>query len=186
MAFPGYDGLWLPPEQDPRPSTAALRGEKACLLGYLDHYRATLRLKCTGLTAAQLGKKAIPPSNLSLLGLVRHLARVEHSWARRVIEAHTELARHFDDAEDGIDLDAGFNWSGEASDSLVSDAFTLWHHEIIHAQDLLERTDFDRLVLRGDEQIEVRDIVVHLIEEYARHCGHADLIRECIDGRAGL
>lgn len=179
--YPGYDGMWLPQDQDPRMQDTQTRGELACLNGYLEHYRATLELKCQDLTPAQLGTKSVPPSNLSLLGLVRHMAHVEHTWFRRRIDNQPELPRHFQ--EEG--LDTGFNWPGEADESLVADAWALWRAEVDHAREVLRRTELDALVDVHGEPTEVRDIVVHMIEEYARHCGHADLIRECIDGRAG-
>ena len=115
---------------------------------------------------------------MSLLGMVRHMARVEQSWFRRVIEAELDLPRLFQDE------DAGFSF-GEATQDLVDESFALWRHEIDHAREVLARTDLDAVVDVHGDSIEVRDIVVHMIEEYARHAGHADLLRECIDGRAG-
>lgn len=182
MPHPGYDGLWLPESDDPRPPTSVQRGERGCLAAYLERYRTTLELKCDGLTAEQLGTRSTPPSNISLLGLVRHMARVEHSWFRRVIEGRPDIPRHFLDSEE----DGGFGWPGEADDALVAEARELWRHEVAHAREVLERTDLDDVVDVGGTPVEVRDIVVHMIEEYARHCGHADLVRERIDGRAGL
>jgi uncharacterized damage-inducible protein DinB len=181
MANPGYDGMWLPSDQDPRMhDLQPTRGERECLVGYLEFYRRTLALKCDGLTAEQLATKAVPPSNISLLGLVRHMARVEQSWFRRVIEANMELPRLFA----GEDEDAGFDFPA-VDDELVRESHALWQAEVAHARDVLERTDLDAVVDVHGEATEVRDIVVHMIEEYARHCGHADLVRECIDGRAG-
>jgi len=181
MANPGYNGMWLPQDQDPRAEAGPTRGELDTLVGYLEAYRTTLELKCEGLTPEQLGTRSVPPSNLSLLGLVRHMARVEQSWFRRVIEDQPDIPRHFQ--EEG--LDAGFAWPGEADDALVAAAWELWRDEVAHARDVLRRTDLDALVDVHGDPTEVRDIIVHMIEEYARHCGHADLIRECIDGRAG-
>jgi uncharacterized damage-inducible protein DinB len=154
------------------------RGERECLLGYLEHYRQTLALKCDGLDAEQLARKAVPPSNISLLGLVRHMARVEQSWFRRVIEARMDIPRIFQDE------DAGFDFP-EPDDALVRASHALWQSEIAYAREVLDRTDLDTVVDVHGEPTEVRDIVVHMVEEYARHCGHADLVRECIDGRAG-
>lgn len=181
MANPGYDGMWLPSDQDPRMADLQpTRGERECLVGYLEHYRQTLALKCDGLTAEQLARKAVPPSNLSLLGLVRHMARVEQSWFRRVIEARMDIPRLFAGEEE----DAGFDFP-EVDDDLVRAGHALWQSEIAYAREVLDRTDLDAVVDVHGEPTEVRDIVVHMIEEYARHCGHADLVRECIDGRAG-
>lgn len=173
-----FDGMWLPHDQDPRMQTGQTRGERECLVGYLQHYRQTLALKCDGLSAEQLGSKAVPPSNISLLGLVRHMARVEQSWFRRVIEARMDIPRLFQDE------DAGFDFP-EPDEDLVRASHALWQSEIAYARDVLERTDLDTVVDVHGEPSEVRDIVVHMIEEYARHCGHADLVRECVDGRTG-
>jgi uncharacterized damage-inducible protein DinB len=122
----------------------------------------------------------VPPSNISLLGLVRHMARVEQSWFRRVIEARMDMPRLFQDEQE----DAGFTF-GEADDDLVRESHALWQDEIAYAREVLDRTELDAVADVHGEPTEVRDIVVHMIEEYARHCGHADLVRECIDGRAG-
>ena len=181
MANPGYNGMWLPQDQDPRSEAGPTRGELATLVGYLEVYRTTLELKCEGLTPAQLGTRSVPPSNMSLLGLVRHLTRVEQSWFRRVIEDQPDLPRLFQDES----LDAGFSWPGEVDESLVAEAWELWRVEVEHAREVLRRIDLDTLVDVHGEPTEVRDLIVHMVEEYARHCGHADLIRECIDGRAG-
>ncbi len=170
--------MWLPPEKDPRQQMGPTRGERECLVGYLEHYRQTLALKCDGLSPEQLATRAVPPSHISLLGLLRHMARVEQSWFRRVILGAMELPRIFQDE------DAGFDFP-EVDDDLVRDSRALWQAEIVHAREVLERTDLDAVVDVHGEPTEVRDIIVHMIEEYARHCGHADLVRECVDGRAG-
>jgi hypothetical protein len=72
-----------------------------------------------------------------------------------------------------------------ADDSVVADAWNSWHHEVAHARTVLDEVEMGDTVQHDGEPVEVRDIVVHMIEEYARHCGHADLLRECIDGRTG-
>jgi uncharacterized damage-inducible protein DinB len=174
-----FDGMWLPADQDPRlQHQQPTRGERECLVGYLEHYRGTLALKCDGLTAEQLATRSVPPSNISLLGLVRHMARVEQSWFRRVIEDDMELPRLFQEEDGGFDLP-------EVDDELVRASRELWQSEVAHAREVLDRTDLDLVVDVHGEPTEVRDIVVHMVEEYARHCGHADLVRECLDGRTG-
>ena len=173
-----FDGMWLPQDQDPRMQGGQTHGERENLVGYLEHYRQTLAMKCDGLTAEQLATRSVPPSNISLLGLVRHLARVEQSWFRRVIEARMDIPRLFQDEDGGFDFP-------EVDDDLVRASHALWQSEIAYAREVLERTDLDAVVDVHGEPCEVRDIVVHMIEEYARHGGHADLVRECIDGRAG-
>ena len=173
-----FDGMWLPQDQDPRMQGGQTHGERENLVGYLEHYRQTLAMKCDGLTAEQLATRSVPPSNISLLGLVRHLARVEQSWFRRVIEARMDIPRLFQDEDGGFDFP-------EVDDDLVRASHALWQSEIAYAREVLERTDLDAVVDVHGESCEVRDIVVHMIEEYARHCGHADLVRECVDGRTG-
>jgi uncharacterized damage-inducible protein DinB len=172
--------MWLPEDQDPRMQAGPTKGERECLVGYLEHYRTTLELKCDGLTPEQLATRSVPPSTLSLLGMVRHMARVEQSWFRRVIEGRTEIERLFQDEDGGFDFDAA-----AVDDAFVAAAWDRWRDEVAHAREVLERTDLDAVVDVHGDPSEVRDIVVHMIEEYARHLGHADLLRECIDGRTG-
>jgi uncharacterized damage-inducible protein DinB len=119
---------------------------------------------------------------MSLLGLVRHLAKVEHTWFRRWIEGHGDLPRLYSTEEDR-DLD--FN-GAVPEDAVVAEAWESWHREVAHAREVYAGTDDLGAVVRfGDESAEVRDIIVHMIEEYARHLGHADFLRERIDGRTG-
>lgn len=174
--------MWLPPDQDPREQTTPPRGERDVVLGYLRFYRQTFELKLADLDAEQLARRAVPPSSLSLLGLLRHLAGVEHSWHRRVLRGDMALKRLHRDHP--TDREADFN-GAVASDEVVAEAWASWRREVADAEAWLAQDDFDRLVPLDDEEIEVRDVVVHLVEEYARHCGHADLLRECIDGRTG-
>ncbi len=142
----------------------------------------TFELKCEGLTAEQLATRSVPPSTMSLLGMTRHLARVEHSWMRRVLERQAELPRLY---RTGEDPDLDFN-QAVADDAVVADAWTTWRSEVTHAQEVYAYLDLDNSVEVDGKEVETRDIIVHLIEEYARHVGHADLLRECIDdGRTG-
>ena len=177
-----YSDMWVHPADDPRQSLEAASGEKGVLAGYLEHYRLTLQLKCEGLDAERLAERSVPPSTLSLLGLVRHLAKVEHSWFRRVLGKQPELPRLYWSEEDR-DLD----FNGAVPDpAVVEDAWRSWRQEVANAREYLDSvTDLGELVDHHGEQIEVRDVLVHMIEEYARHVGHADLLRECIDGRTG-
>jgi uncharacterized damage-inducible protein DinB len=176
-----FDGMWADPDNDPREALEPGRGEKAVLAEYLDRYRMTVELKCEGLTAEQLATRSVPPSSMSLLGMIRHLARVEHSWTRRVFEGQVELPRLYRTEQDP-DLD--FN-QAVADDEVVAEAWDTWRGEIAHARAVYADLDLDAQVDVHGEEVETRDIVVHLVEEYARHAGHADLLRECIDGRTG-
>jgi len=173
--------MWLPPEQDPREHGETKHGEKEIVLDYLDRYRTTFELKCAGLDAEQLARRSVPPSTMSLLGLVRHLAQVEHSWYRRRIEGHGDLPQLFKKPDD---RDWDFH-GAVADDAVVAEAWEAWHAEVAHAREVEAGLDLDAIVDVHGEPCEVRDIVVHLVEEYARHVGHADLLRECIDGRTG-
>lgn len=179
----GYNGMWAPPEQDPRVADAPV-GELSTIRSYLTHYRLTLGLKCEDLTPEQLAARSVPPSTLSLLGLIRHMARVEHNWFQRSLQGRLELARLYWSTDDH-DLD--FN-GAIADEAVIEDAFGSWQAQIGLADEWLDgQPDLDAMVRtpRDDESISVRDVLIHMIEEYARHCGHADLLRECIDGRTG-
>jgi uncharacterized damage-inducible protein DinB len=157
-------------------------GERATLLEYLQHYRHTLEVKCEDLDAEQLARRSVPPSTLSLLGLVRHLARVEHSWFRRVMGHRLELSRIYWSEEDR-DLD--FN-GAVADPAVIADAWESWRREVAHAEEFVDAAEsLDIEGTHDDGPIALREVLVHMIEEYARHMGHADLLRERIDGRTG-
>ena len=176
-----FPDLWVDPDDDPRRTDDDARGERDTLLEYLRHYRLTLELKCEGLDAEQMARRSVPPSTLSLLGLVRHLAKVEHSWFRRVMEGQ-DLPRIYWSEEDR-DLD--FN-GAVADPAVVEDAWATWRREVAHAEEYVDAApSFDVLATVHGTEIELRSVLVHLVEEYARHLGHADLLRECIDGRTG-
>jgi len=177
----GWRNMFLAPEKDPRSSTPTF-GELATLTGYLEAYRQTLELKCQGLDPEQLACRSVPPSDLSLLGLVRHMADVERYWFRQVL-AGLQSARHFDAGDDG---DAAFR-DAVPTAAAVEQAWSLWRGEIEFARGLLTGPpDLDRKgTMRDGQSVEWREVLVHMIEEYARHCGHADLLRERIDGRVG-
>jgi uncharacterized damage-inducible protein DinB len=167
-----------------RPQTPTTGNEFDTLTGFLDHYRATLGIKCAGLTPEQLAERSVPPSSLSLLGLVRHMAEVERGWFRGFAEEETE-PRYYSDADPDGDFD-----NVEPTQAQVDDAFAYWRAEIDHARGIVAAaSDLDQSftrIRRGREQtISLRWIVVHMIEEYARHCGHADFLRERIDGATG-
>ncbi|MGZ5404483.1 MAG: DinB family protein [Nocardioides sp.] len=173
--------MWVDQKDDPR-DTAPTRGERDTLLGYLDHYRKTLVMKCEGLTPEQLATRSVPPSTLSLLGLVRHMAAVEQSWFRRVMGHDQALPRLYDKAEDH---DADFD-GAEPTQACVDEAFAALRREVAYAEEYVAGQE--DLAVLGEvhgTDVELRDVIVHMVEEYARHCGHADLLRECIDGRTG-
>ncbi|WP_408898774.1 DinB family protein [Nocardioides sp. R1-1] len=159
-----------------------MTGELANYRDYLDQYRATLERKCAGLAPEQLATRSVPPSAMSLLGMVRHLARVEHFWFQRAL-VEVEGERIYDDG------DAGFA-QVEPTEAAVAEAWTAWREQVALANAWLDRLTDEGLAQvvtfrGGTETASVRDILVHMIEEYARHCGHVDLLRECLDGATG-
>ncbi|MEH3033627.1 MAG: DinB family protein [Aeromicrobium erythreum] len=175
--------MWTDEATDPRTYGNPV-GELATYVEYLANYRITLELKCQDLTPEQLATRSIPPSTMSLLGLVRHMARVEHHWFERVAQGVDE-PRLFHERRD-LDFDGALG-----TQECVDDAFALWRAHVRRAEEWvvsLDESDLGReLPMPGaaDETVSIRDLLVHMIEEYARHCGHADLLRECVDGRTG-
>ena len=177
-----YPDLWVDPGEDPRDrDEIEIVDERTNLLEYLRVYRLTLRMKCEGLTPEQLSTRSVPPSTLSLLGLVRHMAKVERDWFRRRA-AGEDVPRLYWSEED---RDEAF--SGAVSDeSVVADAFAQWEREVAFAQAFAEEhTHLGEVYHYGDDSVSLRELLLHMVEEYARHCGHADLLRECVDGRTG-
>jgi uncharacterized damage-inducible protein DinB len=153
--------------------------ERATLTAFLDRQRATLAVKCDGLTEDQLRQQAVPPSNLSLLGLVRHMAEVERNWFRPVLGGE-EMATIF--APD-MDWEASFR---DAATADVAEAFRLWQAECDHARALVAAApSIDVRGFRSRGYVSLRWVMTHMIEEYARHNGHADLLRERLDGSTG-
>ncbi len=174
--------FWVDPAHDPRDTDELPVGETTTLRQYLDRYRMTFEMKCEGLTPEQLATRSVPPSTMSLLGLVRHLAKVEHSWFRRVMGHQFDLDRIYWTKEDR-DLD--FN-GAVADEGVVADAWESWRREVAHAREVVDTAEsLDLTGEHPDGPIALREVLVHMIEEYARHLGHADLLRECIDGRTG-
>ncbi|MEW2444587.1 DinB family protein [Micromonospora marina] len=158
-----------------------LAGERESLRAFLDFHRATLALKCEGLTGEQLRRAASPPSTLSLLGLVRHMAEVERTWFRRVIAAE-DVPLVWSDSGD-------FQQAYDARDADVAEAFEAWRREIEHARRIereAESLDVTGHQARWGEDVSLRLVMLHMLHEYARHNGHADLIREAIDGTVGV
>lgn len=164
-----------------RPQTVGVGGERETLSAFLDLYRWTLERKCEGLTPLQLADRAVPPSSLSLLGLLRHVGDVEHGWFRRL--AGDEVRWRYSSA---TDTDGDFD-NVEPTQEQVDDAFTYWRSEVEYARRVAAETDLEAGFVRERDGtfITLRWVLVHMIEEYARHCGHADFLRERIDGAVG-
>jgi uncharacterized damage-inducible protein DinB len=154
--------------------------ERRALEQWLDYHRATLLAKCAGLTAGQLKQRAVPPSGLSLLGLVRHLADAERGWFRQGAAGEDVPDLYWTEADPGADFD------GIGAADAGADLGT-YRREIAAAREAVAGKGLDDVVpfRWGGADRDIRWIYLHMIEEYARHNGHADLIRECIDGVTG-
>lgn len=183
----GWWDMFLSPEADPREEGGERpAGERGTLVRYLRDQRLTLELKCAGLDAAAMARRSVEPSDLSLLGLVRHLAGVEQHWFRQVLGGQ-DAPRHY---RSGDDPDGDFN--GAVPDpEVVAHAWATWRAEVAFAERFVaEAPDLDVTGSydygpQGRGRISLREVLVHMIEEYARHNGHADFLRERIDGRVG-
>lgn len=174
----GWSDMWADPGADPREAGEPYAGERQTLVRYLRDRRLTLELKCAGLGAEGLARRSVPPSDMSLLGLVRHLAEVEQYWFRRVM-AGEDVTPHYTSATVAF---------GEATadPEVVADAWATWRAEVAFAERFVaEAPDLDVVGDNDGTPIPLREVLIHLIEEYARHNGHADLLRERIDGRVG-
>ncbi len=164
-------------ERIPPPLTG---DERTTLRAYLDYHRATLAWKCEGLTDEELRRASMPPSTLSLLGLVRHMAEVENHWFRRTVGGE-DVPHLWSDTRD-------FQAAYDASGSTREEAFAAWQAEVEHARRVevaAESLDVAVYVPSWKEDASLRLIMLHMIHEYARHNGHADFLREAIDGTTG-
>ena len=159
-----------------------LRGsERETLRAFLDYHRDTLAMKCEGLSDEQLRERSSPPSTLSLLGLVRHMAEVERVWFRRVMNAE-HVGMVWSDEEND------FQRAYDATGSTRAEAFAAWEAEVAIARRVeREATSLDVTAhqARWGEDVSLRLVMMHMIQEYARHNGHADLLREAVDGTVG-
>nr|WP_037706317.1 DinB family protein [Streptomyces sp. AA1529] len=171
-----HPDMWADPEDDPRNDGPAPEGELGALQDCLTNYRTTLLLKCEGLDAEQLARRSVPPSTMSLLGLLRHLAEVERDW-RNWLGREAPLPKLYGRR------DADFD-GAVPEQAVVEAAYRDLEREqsetdaaLAGYPDLGERV--------GEDGIAIRELLVHRIEEYARHCGHADFLRERVDGRVG-
>jgi hypothetical protein len=173
-----YSPKW---STDTRTAPAAVGDERETLSSFLDWHRATFELKCTGIPPERLSERTTPPSSLSLHGLSRHLAGVERWWFRIQFAAEDVPMLYYSDDDPSQDFDD--------LDGDVEEDFDVWRaecrrsREIVAAAASLEQTGTRR---SSGEPFTLRWLMVHLIAEYARHNGHADLLRERIDGATGM
>lgn len=177
-----------PSDDDPREHRARLGDERTTLVEALRGQRLTLELKCAGLDAEAMARCAVEPSTLSLLGLVRHLAEGERDTFRVMMAGLAVPPLYRSDH----DRDADFN-GAVADPAVVAEAWDAWRAEVDFAARFvaeapsLDITAGDPLNQHGSGggSMSLREVLVGMIEEYARHMGHVDLLRERIDGRLG-
>jgi len=160
---------------DDRPRIPRVAAEREALVAYLEYYRATVELKCRGLTLEQVRTQSMPPSTMSLHGLVRHLAGVERWWFQQNFERR-DVPLLFVDSDFDLPSDADFGADLEAwrAECAASRAIVAAHH-----------LDDTARPLDWYEDVDLRWLVLRMITEYAQHCGHVDLLREGIDGQTG-
>ena len=162
--------------------TSRAHNERDTLLGFLDYYRSELIGKSDGLSDEQARTTSVPPSDLTIMGLIRHMAEVERGWFRRTLAAEQVTPIWYGDSHPTGDPDGDLHATPTDTLSVSLDHL---RSEIAIADVNIAKFKLDDMASqksrRGDLP-NLRWIVVHMIEEYARHCGHADLIRECIDG----
>jgi uncharacterized damage-inducible protein DinB len=176
------ESVWTAPVVD-RPQGPNIAPERIAVESLLDHHRATLLWKCGGLTGVQLAARTVPTSTMSLLGLVRHMSDVERVWFRRRIAGEDIAAIYWSDASPDGDFD-DLDPAGAEAD------FATYHAEVEVARDVMTARGYDETFVSRhsdgtEEVIDLRALMLHMIEEYARHNGHADLLREAIDGAIG-
>jgi uncharacterized damage-inducible protein DinB len=170
-----------------RPEPPIAADEKATILGFLDYQRATMAWKCRGLDAAGLSVK-VAASSMTLGGMLKHLAYVEDYWFSQRLHGNNRRPP-FDTVNWKADPD--WDWHSAAEDT-PDELFALWQDSVVRSRTLVDQAladgGFERLARKpwpNGESPSLRWIVVHMIEEYGRHNGHADLIRESIDGETG-
>jgi uncharacterized damage-inducible protein DinB len=164
-----------------RPDVPLIADERAMLRAHLDYHRATLAWKCDDLGDDELRAQASKPSALSLLGLVRHMAEVERTWFRKTVDGESDLPNVWSHADD-------YQTAYDPSGCTREEAFAAWQAEVEHARRIeLAATSLDLVVRqpRWNEEVSLRYVMLHMIHEYARHNGHADLVREAVDGTVG-
>jgi uncharacterized damage-inducible protein DinB len=165
-----------------RPMPPLDADEHTTLASWLDFYRTTLAMKCDGLDEQQVRTASVPPSPLTLLGLVQHMAEVERNWFRRVLLGEVVVAI-YDQEATTEGHDGGFDLRDEIT---FDTAHAIWQREISQARANCADRPLDQTSPFMAGEVTLRWIYTHMIAEYARHNGHADLIRERIDGCTGV
>ena len=166
---------WPAPD---RPAPPRRAGERVTLEAFLDDQRLTLLRICAGLGADDLARRACPPSTLSLLGLLRHLTEVERYWFVQVLDGRPAPGPYSTPDRPDADLD-------DAEPSAAAEALPQYLQTLEQVRGVAAGHGLDDRGRRREAEVDLRWIYLHLIEEYARHNGHADLLRESIDGTTG-
>jgi uncharacterized damage-inducible protein DinB len=180
--MPARADMFVDPDQDQRFEPPLVGDERSLVVGFLRWQRETFELKCSGLAAEALARRAVEPSTLSLLGLVRHLAEVERGWFRETMAGEDAPPRFYSEADPDGDFDGAV-----ADPDVVAEAWAAWRDDVAFADRFVaEAADLDITgTHRRRGAVSLRWVLLHMIEEYARHLGHADLLRERIDGALG-
>ncbi|MCX5206605.1 DinB family protein [Streptomyces sp. NBC_00237] len=176
---------------DGRPVPPPHADERTMLESWLDFHRATLALKCRGLDDEQIRTASVPPSPMTLLGLVRHLEGVERHWFQEVFAGEDVDLLDLMRRDGGFGLEDGPETEADAGG--IAEALDTWRETVDRNRALVVEASLDapgrltgpEAAMAGSDTVSLRWILVHMIEEYARHNGHADLIRERIDGVTG-
>jgi uncharacterized damage-inducible protein DinB len=167
----------LPPE-----GKAAGGDEESVLLGYLKYHRIVLARKAEGITEEQARAALCPPSDFTMLGLIRHMTDVERGWFRRGLANEDLPPMYYGESHPDGDEDGDFH---PPPDATMSDALTAYWAEIERCDENIAAHSLDHVRSPEESHNTLRRVIVHMIEEYARHCGHADLLRQAIDGVTG-
>ena len=171
-----YNQPWAAGERPPLPQVGS---EREVLTAYLEHHRATFELKCTGVDRASLNRRTMPPSTLTLHGLLRHLTGVERWWFQINFAGDDVPMLYYSDDHPEQDF--------EDLDGDIDQAFAAWHRECARSREIVAAHDLEDTGtrVRDGAPISLRGMLVKMIAEYAQHNGHADLLREGIDGATG-
>ena len=172
----------MPPPTTPAPEDPLVGDERSTLIGFVDYYRTVLIRKAEGLTDEQARRAACPPSDMTILGLVRHMADVERNWFQRSLPGGQAPPIYYGPSHPDGDEDGDFH---PPADATLDEALRTFRAEVAAADRNIAAAALDDLERRDRARYSLRWILVHMIEEYARHCGHADLLRQAIDGEVG-
>ncbi|MDJ1137673.1 DinB family protein [Streptomyces iconiensis] len=166
-------------EGDTREPLPLVGDEREVLTRYLEWYRETIAMKCAGLSREQLSEKSMPPSTMSLHGLLRHLAGVERWWFRIQLAGEDVPLLHYSDDDPDQDFDR--------LDGDPAEALAVWRGECERSRAIVAAAGLDSTGVHRatGKPVSVRRVLVSMIAEYAQHCGHADLLREGLDGSTG-